>query len=202
MSWGVLNTKEHTSEWKHLVCIYICENIYSQISNLTVLLIILQWLIWYQELSKTKLTVALTSAFHIQASLKCVKIQCLSLAHFCLSVKIKLITFHKSILSIYNSCVIIMSKHFTIFLHLKKDLIYQLANLRHSCPQRTAVLAVQVSWEIWKSLAASLHWSSWVDSPGPITHPGDSLGSISCFHCTAHKLQLTLSVHDVHQGMK
>lgn len=56
----------------------------------------------------------------------------------------KLIPFHKTILSIYTSSVIIMSKYVTNFLHLKKGLICQFANLRHSRPQRTAVLAVWV----------------------------------------------------------
>lgn len=112
-----------------------------------------------------------------------------------LSVTIKLTTFHKSFLSIYNSSVIIISTYFANFLHLKKDLIYQFANLRHSCPQGRVVLAVQVMWGMWSSLAASVHWSSWVDSPGPITHPGDSSGSITC------KLQLAPSVHVVQQDI-
>lgn len=143
----------------------------------------------------------LTSTFHIQASSRCVKIQCLALAHFCLSVKMKLITFHKSISSIYSSSAIIMSTYFTIFFHLKKDLIYQFANLRHSCPQRKEVLAVQVMWGMWSSLAASVHWSSWVVSPGPTTHPWDSSGSITCSHCTAYKLQLAPSAHVVQQDI-
>lgn len=127
------------------------------------------------------------------------KIQCLSLAHFFLSVKMKLITFHKTVLSIYTSSVIIMSV--TNFLHLKKDLICQFANLRHSCPQRTAVLAVWVYTGDVKQFSCICALIQLGGSPGPLTHPGDSSGSITCFHCTACKLQLAPSVNAVQQDI-